>query len=104
MGWYDNNSGTTTHPVGEKKANHFALYDMHGNVWEWCEDWYQDDFFQESAGASNPLCGNPNSGGRVIRGGYGSGDARLCRSAHRDWVHPSHNIPQIGLRPAWSSP
>jgi len=86
--WYDGNSGSKTHPVGEKKPNAWGLYDMHGNVWEWCQDWYGN---LDSNAATDPV--GPSSGSyRVLRGGSWYDDAALCRSASRSSVDPSYRI------------
>jgi tetratricopeptide (TPR) repeat protein len=84
--WYTSNSGSETHPVGAKKPNAFGLYDMHGNVWEWCSDWYADSY----ANAKNQDPQGPDSGTqRVLRGGcWHFGSPRLCRSASRNGVGP----------------
>ncbi len=77
--WYGGNSAGKTHPVGQKKPNAWGLYDMHGNVWEWCEDWLDENYYKVSP-ASDPL--GPSSGPRrVYRGGSWSDDAGQCGSA-----------------------
>jgi len=79
--WYDSNSRGKTHPVGQKKPNVFGLYDMHGNVSEWCSDWYGQDYYSISvlADPQGPLSGKC----RVLRGGSWESNPSVCRSAAR---------------------
>jgi formylglycine-generating enzyme required for sulfatase activity len=79
--WYDDNSGLSTHPVGLKKPNAWGLYDMHGNVFEWCQDWLGEDYYAKSS-VDNPT-GPVTGWDRVIRGGSWNNQAKHCRSAVR---------------------
>lgn len=101
--WYDNNSGGKTHPVGEKKANAFGLHDMHGNVWEWCEDKWSGNYH----GAPSDGRAWVDGGGvaRVTRGGTCYRLARVTRAAYRNKDLPdsrSHNY--YGFRVARTVP
>ena len=97
--WFDGNSNNQTHPVGEKKANAWGLYDMHGNVWEWCSDWYAD---YPKGAVSDPV--GPREGSfRVIRGGCWGIGAASCRSAFRRRGNPSDRDYYFGFRVALSS-
>jgi formylglycine-generating enzyme required for sulfatase activity len=92
--WYDANSGRTTHPVGQKLPNPSGLYDMHGNVWEWCQDWYGD---YAGGSAIDPQGAAPGSY-RAARGGAWDGRGRYCRSACRYSVSPVRRSSYIGFR------
>ncbi len=81
VAWYDNNSGGETHEVGQLKPNELGLYDMSGNVWEWCYDWYNDDFYGRSS-KTNPV-NTAAASTRVRRGGGWYYSARCCRAAFR---------------------
>ncbi len=100
MGWYDGNSGHQTHPVGQKKPNAWGLFDMHGNVWEWCRDWYTDTLPGDRV--ADPS--GPNSGSfRVIRGGSWISTAGYCRSAFRNSREPGSRHNFLGFRLALSA-
>jgi formylglycine-generating enzyme required for sulfatase activity len=85
VAWYENNSGSKTHTVGQKKPNAFGLYDMHGNVWEWCEDLFQ-------AGDSR----------RVYRGGGWGSSSRYCAAGNRFISYPDNRYDILGFRLAAS--
>ena len=96
VAWYDNNSGSTTHPVKGKSPNELGLYDMSGNVWEWCSDWYSSDYYSNSP-HNNPQ--GPSSGSyRVLRGGSWIAYAQYCRVASRYFHGPDFRNYYIGLR------
>ena len=92
--WYDSNSGNKTHAVGQKKPNGWGLYDMHGNVWEWVQDWKAS----YSSGSSTDPSGPSSGSVRVFRGGGWNDPARYCRSASRGWGDPGFRSIYLGFR------
>jgi formylglycine-generating enzyme required for sulfatase activity len=97
--WFAGNGISQTHPVGEKNPNAWGLYDMHGNVWEWCSDWFDD--YPEGA-VTDPV-GHEEGSSRVFRGGGWSYVAAYCRSAYRNGYFPSTRDDSLGFRVALSS-
>ncbi len=94
MGWYCGNADKTTHRVTQKKANRWGLYDMHGNVWEWCQD-RKGDYPSGHVTDPKGLSSGPY---RVSRGGSYGGSAGSCRSANRNGDSPGNQISNLGFR------
>jgi hypothetical protein len=95
IAWYDENSGNETHPVARKKANPWGLYDMLGNVLEWCKDVWVEDYTEKSRAA---MSADAAFAHRVIRGGSWSYDARYVRAAYRLRSVPSLRYDDPGFR------
>jgi len=92
--WYEDISGDTPHPVGGKKPNAWGVYDMHGNVWEWCSDWYDSYASAEARDPKGPATGKE----RILRGGAWGSPIDNCRSAYRNWNTPVNRSGYLGLR------
>ena len=96
--WFESNSERRTHAVAGRNPNPWGLHDMHGNVWEWCSDWYGT----YAAGVATNPKGPDQGSNRVFRGGNWSDAAGVCRSAYRSGYHPSSRYGYLGFRLALS--
>ncbi|MBQ5925716.1 MAG: SUMF1/EgtB/PvdO family nonheme iron enzyme, partial [Paludibacteraceae bacterium] len=94
VAWFGDNSGEQTHPVAQKQSNELGLYDMSGNVWEWCNDWFDSNYYSSSPqhnpqGAMSGYC-------RVLRGGGLCDDARCCQVSYRNFNFPGERDSYYG--------
>ncbi|MDO5587711.1 MAG: formylglycine-generating enzyme family protein [Bacteroidales bacterium] len=94
VAWYRDNSGGQTHPVATKAPNELGIFDMSGNVWEWCSDWFANYTANSQTNPTGPLSGSF----RVFRGGDRLDIAGYCRSSPRNCNNPSYRYKNLGLR------
>lgn len=99
VAWYSDNSGYKTHPVGTKQPNELGIYDMCGNVWEWCYDIWGD---YSSSAQTNPQGPKYHDNSHVIRGGSYKGDFKICRLSYRTHLYKDSPENYLGLRLALS--
>ncbi len=98
-GWYNGNAGGKTHPVGQLDANKWGLKDMHGNVWEWCQDTYDGGFYEKSPDR-DPVSNNDKTSDRLLRGGSFVTLPSYVRSFYRHNIMPTTRFGDFGFRPA----
>ena len=96
VAWYESNSGKESHPVGKKLPNEIGLYDMSGNVWQWCNDWFDDKYYGKSP-SDNPT-GPGRDSYRACRGGSWWSEAKDCRVVNRDRYPPDARDDDVGFR------
>ena len=94
VAWYGGNSGSKTHPVGQKQPNGLGIYDMSGNVWQWVSDWYGNNY---PSSGKNPQ-GTSEGSDRVVRGGSWGNVADYARAARRDYDSPDYRNNNLGFR------
>ena len=105
MGWQFHNTGGSHHPVGTKQANQFGLFDMHGNVYEWCEDFANEDFYSTPEATNpDPVETSSRRESRVIRGGSFHTSQPNARSAARNLSSPKFPLFYVGFRPVMPLP
>ncbi len=98
VAWFDKNSNSKIHGTGGLQDNELGIFDMSGNVWEWCNDWYKADYYKNSP-KQNPQ-GSSSGDSRVVRGGSWSGNSLNCRVANRLLSAPTYRFGSIGFRVA----
>lgn len=102
VGWYSDNSGSKTHAIGQKQANELGIYDMSGNVWEWCSDWFDEKYYRRSLEESPT---GPEKGKqRVVRGGCWRSDPNQIRTVFRSSATPTEGFYSIGFRIVTNNP